>query len=214
MRYHTIVINLCCHDVRPDIASAKMNEKTLDLACSNGDRAAIATAVSSARQIASLTRKFRRWYRLEHSQQFAMYATNVSLFCLMAQDCFDILDPDFLSLTKAFSIIACRSQVGRHLFHTFKESVRSRIQSRQVPISGDLPAELQDFFAPRQNFHEPDKWDHYAEGLAEANGEAGFLKDLEKDPVVPNLNDMLQWYERLSIGKEMRWRQHSHQPDI
>lgn len=214
MRYHTIVINLCCHDLKLDTASVGLDEQTPDLASSNGDRAAIATAVSSAREIASLVRKFRRWYRLEHSHQFTMYAINVSLFCLMAQDGFDILDPDFLGLTKAFSIMACRSQVGRHLFHAFKGSVRSKIQSRQVSISEDLPAELQDFFAPRQNVHEPDKWDYYAEGLAEADGEGGFLKDIENDPVVPNLNDMLQWYEKLSIGKEVRWRQHDHQPDF
>jgi hypothetical protein len=212
MRYHTIVINLCCHDLKPNIASVGLDEQTPDLASSNGNRTAITTAVSSARQIASIVRKFKRWYRLEHSHQFTMYAINVSLFCLMAQDAFDILDPDFLDLTKAFSTVACRSQVGRHLFHAFKASVRSKIRSEQVLIPESLSAELRDFFAPRQNVHEPDRWDHYAEGLAKADGGGSFLKDLENDPVVPSLNDMLQWYEKLSIGKEGRWMQPNQQP--
>lgn len=214
MRYHTIIINLCCHDLQPNMASVKFNKSTPDLGSSNSEPAAIVTAISSARAIASLVRKFRRWYMLEHIHQFAMYAISVSLFCLMARDGFDVFDPDFLSLTKAFSIIACRSCVGRHLFHAFKRSVRSRLRETQAQNLDCLPSSLRDFFAPRENIHEPDKWDHYAEGLGEAYGDGTFLKDIEKDPMVLGLNDMLRWYERLSIGKEIRRIDRSHQPDF
>ncbi|KAJ5595139.1 pathway-specific regulatory protein [Penicillium hispanicum] len=207
MRYHTLIINLCCHDIQAQISSVKIDEHTPGLDSSDSDSSAIRTAVTSAREIAALVQTFQKQYGLEHSHQFAMYAINLSLFCLVTQVDFDFFDPDFLSLTEAFSRIACRSQVGRHLFHAFKLSIRTSI--RAAPV---VPSALKEFFEPREKVHEPDKWDQYAEALAEVDGEGGFLKDLEMDPAVPNLTDMLHWYEKLSIGEAIEWRKASQQP--
>ncbi|KAJ5176127.1 pathway-specific regulatory protein [Penicillium canariense] len=211
MRYHTMVINLCCHDLQNDMTLTRTKEHTSGLTSSAREFGAMKAALLSARAIASLIRYFETEYGLEHSHQFAMYAINVSLFCLLAQEDFDILDRDFLSLTKAFSMIACRSQVGRHLFRAFKISIRSRshIGTKQSP--GKVPPAIKELFGPREDFNELDKWDYYAESLAEVDGEGSFLKNIVMDPTVPGLHDMLKWYESLSIGKEVQWRR-SQQP--
>lgn len=212
MRYHTLIINLCCHDLETDMVSSRANRYAPDLARYNSDSNAMSTAVSSAREIASLVRAYREAYALEYAHQFAMYAINVSLFCMLTQKDFDILDPDFLDLTTAFAIIACRSQVGRHVFHAFKLSVRSLIRGAKLQGLDLLPAGMQELFRPREKFSEADRWDHYAEGLAEVDGDQSFLADLANDPEVPGLHDMLRWYERLSIGKEVQWRRNDHRP--
>jgi hypothetical protein len=178
-------------------------------ASSNGKFDPIKNALLSAREISSLVRKFGRDYGLEHSHQFAMYAINVSLFCLLAQENFDILDPDFLSLTEAFSIVACRSQVGRHLFRAFKISVRSRNQAGLIKHPDDVPPGIRELLGPREDYDELDKWDHYAECLAEVDGEGSFIKDIGIDPTVPGLHQMLKWYENLSIGVEVQWRRNT-----
>jgi hypothetical protein len=211
MRYHTVVINLCCHDLQTDMSFMGTSEHTSGLASSSADFDAIKVALLSAREIALLVREFEAEYGLEHSHQFAMYAINVSLFCLLAQEDFDILDPDFLSLTEAFSIVACRSQVGRHLFRAFKISVRSRHQAGLMKSPDDVPPGIRELLGPRENYREPDKWDHYAECLAEVDGERSFLKDIGIDPAIPGLHEMLKWYENLSIGKAVQWRA-SHKP--
>ena len=206
MRYHTLVINLCCHDLQNDMSFIRTNEHAPGSASSNNDFDAIKTALLSARGIASLVREFGTQYGLEHSHQFAMYAINVSLFCLLSQEDFDILDPDFLSLTQAFSTVACRSQVGRHLFRAFKISVRTRNQAGLMKSSVDSPPGIRELLGPRENCSEPDRWDRYAECLAEVDGEGSFLKDIWMDPAVPGLHEMLKWYENLSIGREVLWK--------
>lgn len=178
-------------------------------ASSNGKFDAIKTALLSAREISSLVRKFGIDYGLEHSHQFAMYAINVSLFCLLAQEDFDVLDADFLSLTEAFSIVACRSQVGRHLFRAFKISVRSRNQAGLIKRPGDVPPGIRELLGPREKYDELDKWDHYAECLAAVDGEESFIRDIGIDPTVPGLHQMLKWYENLSIGVEVQWRKNT-----
>lgn len=175
----------------------------------NGDFDVIKIALQSAREIASHVREFGTEYGLEHSHQFAMYAINVSLFCLLAQEDFDILDPDFLSLTEAFSIVACRSQVGRHLFRAFKISVRSRDQAGLIKRPDDVPPGIKELLGPRDNYDELDKWDYYAECLAEVDGEKSFIKDIGIDPTVPGLHQMLKWYEILSVGDEVQWRRNT-----
>lgn len=211
MRYHTLVINVCCHDLATDMSSTR-TEDAPDLANYNTVSGAINTALSSAREIAALVQAYRTMYGLEYAHQFAMYAINVSLFCMLVQEDFDILDPDFIGLTSAFSIIACRSQVGRHLFHAFKLSVRSRNQSGQMHRTDDLPPGMKELFGAREDFSEPDKWDHYAEGLAGVDGEPSFLAELSNDLRVPGLHDMLRWYERLSIGKDIKWKRDNREP--
>lgn len=212
MRYHTLIINLCCHDLETDMVSSQTKRHAPDLARSSSDSNALTTAVSSAREIASLVRAYREAYELEYTHQFAMYAINVSLFCMLTQKDFDILDPDFLDLTTAFAIVASRSQVGRHVFHAFKLSVRSMIRNAKLQSIDLLPSGMQELFRPRESSSEADRWDHYAEGLAEVDGDQSFLTDLNKDPETPGLHDMLRWYERLSIGTEAQRRENDRQP--
>lgn len=212
MRYHTLIINLSCHDIQANISSVTVDEQTPHLDTSNSSSAAIKTAISSAREISRLVRMFKVQYGLKYSHQFTMYAINVSLFCLLAQADFDFLDPDFLGLTEAFSTVACRSPVGRHLFHTFKLSVRMSVKAAQESSLKVVPHALKEFFEPREKDHEPDKWDRYAEGLSEAYSDGSFLEGLATDPIVPSLNDMLDWYERLSVGREINWERGKHQP--
>ncbi|KAJ5808041.1 hypothetical protein N7474_009310 [Penicillium riverlandense] len=210
MRYHTLVINLWCYDLQDNLASIKASEDTPDSAIP--DSYAVKIALSSARDIAYLIEVYRAEYGLIYCHQFAMYAINVSLFCMLAQESFDILDSDFLSLTSAFSTVACRTKVGRHLFHAFKLSVRSRTQGGQSLNTDDVSPVIRELFGPREKPGEPDRWDHYAEGLAEVEGGGSFLGELDMDPIVPGLVDMLKWYERMSIGKGIRWRGNSRDP--
>ena len=96
-------------------------------------------------------------------------------FALLEQKSFDILDQDFLTLTSAFSIIACRSQVGRNLFHLFKLSVRSRNQGSRVAHSTDVPPGIKELFRQDSESQKPDRWDHYAEGLTKADGDPSYI---------------------------------------
>lgn len=203
MRYHTLVINLCYHDLQNDMLTGPSN---LDSAGPDIDFNPKKAALYSAREIASLIRMFEKDYGLEHSHQFAMYAINVSLFCLLAQKDFDILDPDFLSLTKGFSIVACRSQVGRHLFRAFKITIRSRSQAGLITSPEHVPPGIRELLGPRKDYFELDKWDYNAEYLAEVEGERSFIKDIGTDPTVPGLHQMLKWYEKLSMGEEAQWK--------
>ncbi|KAJ5681877.1 uncharacterized protein N7477_001817 [Penicillium maclennaniae] len=208
MRYHTLVINLCCHDLETAMFMTGSGQKA-NSARSDGDFDAINIALRSAREIAAHVRTFGKEYGLGHSHQFAMYAINVSLFCLLTQEDFDILDPDFLSLTEAFSIVACRSQVGRHLFRAFKISVRSRNKAGLIKRPEDVPPGIRELLGPREKYDELDKWDYYAECLAEVDGDRSFIKDIGLDPTVPGLHQMLKWYENLSVGDEVQWRRNT-----
>lgn len=206
------MINLWCYDLQDNLAFIEASKDTPDSASPDSD--AIKIALSSAREIAYLIEVYKTEYRLVYCHQFAMYAINVSLFCMLAQEPFDILDSDFLSLTSAFSTVACRTRVGRHLFHAFKLSVRSRTQGGQRLSTDDASPVVRELFGPRENLSEPDRWDHYAEGLAEVEGGASFLGELDMDPVVPGLLDMLKWYEKISIGTGIRWRRNNRDPDF
>jgi len=210
MRYHTMVINLWCYDLQDNSASIKASEDTPDSV--SPDRYAIKIALSSAREIAYLIEVYRAEYGLIYCHQFAMFAINVSLFCMLAQESFDILDSDFLDLTSAFSTVACRTKVGRHLFHAFKLAVRSRNQGKQRLSGDEASPVVKELFGTREHLSEPDRWDHYAEGLAEVEGGGTFLGELDMDPVVPGILDMLKWYETMSIGKELRWRGNNRDP--
>ena len=212
MRYHTLVINLACHGL--DMASIKISDDTPDLSESDSDSAAIKVALSSAREIAFLVQTYREQYKITYAHQFMMYAINLSLFCMLLQDDFDISSHDFLSLTNAFSIMACRAPVGRQLFRAFKASVQLRMRDLHRELPSDLPAIMSELYAPREDLNQLDRWDHYAEGLAKADGEESSLVELKMDPVVPGLDDMLNWYEGLSIGKEIQWRWKSKKRDF
>ncbi|OJJ67106.1 hypothetical protein ASPBRDRAFT_136604 [Aspergillus brasiliensis CBS 101740] len=206
MRYHTLVINLCCDrfGVRPLLSERDERTPRDSKGFSAGE-----IALSSARTIAALTQQLRAEYGMEHAHQFAMYSVNLALFTLLDQDDFDILDRDFLTLTSAMSIIACRSQLGRNLFHLFKLSVRARNQGERVQQSDEVPPGIKELFQPDSMAHVPDRWDKYAEELTKIDGEDSYVDHLEDDPqssAASGLHEMLQRYERLSVGKEDEWR--------
>ncbi|RAH78941.1 hypothetical protein BO86DRAFT_402285 [Aspergillus japonicus CBS 114.51] len=204
MRYHTLVINLCFDALGPNARLSHQNE-TSD---AKDQFNPFAIAISSARSIASLARLQRTEFGMEHAHQFAMYAVNLALFALLEQKSFDILDQDFLTLTSAFSIIACRSQVGRNLFHLFKLSVRSRNQGSRVARSTDVPPGIKELFRQDSESQQPDRWDHYAEGLTKADGDPSYIDGMGsevKSSAATGMHDMLERYERLSVGKEEGW---------
>ncbi|GKZ24426.1 hypothetical protein AbraIFM66951_010482 [Aspergillus brasiliensis] len=206
MRYHTLVINLCCDrfGVRPLLSERDERTPRDSKGFSAGE-----IALSSARTIAALTQQLRAEYGMEHAHQFAMYSVNLALFTLLDQDDFDILDRDFLTLTSAMSIIACRSQLGRRLFHLFKLSVRARNQGERVQQSDEVPPGIKELFQPDSMAHVPDRWDKYAEELTKIDGEDSYVDHFEDDlqsSAASGLHEMLQRYERLSVGKEDEWR--------
>ena len=205
MRYHTLVINLCYdrYGVHPLLSES--DERTPP---DSKGFSAMDIAVSSARAIATLVQALRADYGLEHAHQFAMYAINLALFTLLDQDTFDILDRDFLTLTSAMSIIACRSQLGRSVFHLFKQSVRSRNQGHRVQQSEAVPPGIKELFQQDSQSKTPDRWDRYAEDLTRIDGETSYLDTFQEDrqsTATPGLHEMLEQYERLSVGKEEEW---------
>ncbi|GLA97348.1 hypothetical protein AtubIFM57143_004838 [Aspergillus tubingensis] len=206
MRYHTLVINLCCDRFGFHPILSEGDKRTPR---ESKGFSAVEIALSSARTIAALTQQLRVEYGMEHAHQFAMYSVNLALFTLLGQDTFDILDRDFLTLTSAMSIIACRSQLGRHLFHLFKLSVRSRNQGNRVQQSDEVPPGIKELFQPDSMAQVPDRWDRYAEGLTKIDGEQSYVDHFQDDPqslATSGLHEMLQRYERLSVGKDDEWR--------
>ncbi|PWY67625.1 pathway-specific regulatory protein [Aspergillus sclerotioniger CBS 115572] len=205
MRYHTLVINICYdrYGVHPVLSES--DERTPP---HSKGFSAMDIAVSSARAIATLVQALRTEYGMEHAHQFAMYAINLALFTLIDQDSFDILDRDFLTLTSAMSIIACRSQLGRSVFHLFKLSVRSRNQGHRVQQSEAVPPGIKELFQQGSQSKTPDRWDRYAEDLTKADGESSYfdtIQDESQSSAIPGLHEMLEQYERLSVGKEEEW---------
>ncbi|PYI02031.1 pathway-specific regulatory protein [Aspergillus sclerotiicarbonarius CBS 121057] len=204
MRYHTLVINLCCDrfGVHPLLSESDDRTPPNSKGFSAGD-----IAVSSARTIANLSQRLRTEYGMEHAHQFAMYAINLALFTLLDQDNFDILDRDFLTLTSAMSIIACRSQLGRSVFHLFKLAVRSRNQGARVQQSEEVPPGIKELFQQDSQSRAPDRWDRYAESLTKIDGDDSYLDTREAPQSLASygLHDMLERYERLSVGKEDEW---------
>ncbi|OJJ48134.1 hypothetical protein ASPZODRAFT_14285 [Penicilliopsis zonata CBS 506.65] len=218
MRYHTLVINLFSHeDVDYDSSSMTSSagsqreiSPTTTTATMKPGSAAIMTATlrqSSARAIAQLARLHRSEYGMRRAHSFAMYAINLALFALLELDAFDILDPDFLSLASAFSIVASRSLLGRNLFHIFRQSVRAKNQGRRARESASLPDELKELFDEQSAAHGCTRWDEYAQGLQKLNEHAKYhgignaQRSLQDYPGF-RLYDMLDRYESLSLGKD------------
>lgn len=110
MRYHTLVINLCSHDIDPELSSVRESGQYSNPVSVDNAEDSIQAALSSARDIAFLVQLYRTEYGMDFAHPFVMYAISVSLFLLLTQKDFDILDCDFLSLTTAFSVISCRSR--------------------------------------------------------------------------------------------------------
>lgn len=197
MRYHALMINLCC-DNFGSYSSFATQDKRVPMNLDPGKGySALEVAISSARQISIVVQMMRKAYGMRYVHQFAMYAVNVAIYVLLEQPSFDILDPDFLHLTGAFSAISSRSQVGKSLYHFFKLSVRSRDSGHKLDTLDEIPAELKEIFA---QVHQVDE----AEKPGYDKNSQHTLKDHPQSVPSPGLKDMIGEYEKLSMGKEER----------
>ena len=167
-------------------------------------------ALSSARAIAQLARLHRREYGIGRAQHFALYATNLALFTFLEDPSFDALEPDFLSLSSAFCIIASRSPLGRSLFHIFRRSVRAKRQGNRVRSSSIVPDDLREIFDEEASTRT--SWDEYAEGLEKLDSDDRYRGKTDGSDDTQNhhprdlpglsLFNMLDRYESLSLGKD------------
>lgn len=208
MRHHTLTINLfsCTCD------QESTNEEPKSPKSPSGHTFefrydALKIAESAARGIAALTRLLRREYGVSRAHHSAMYAINLALFTMLEQDTFDLLDPDFLSLASAFSIVANRSPLGRNLFHIFRQSVRAKAQGERIRDSDSVTDDLKDLFDEETWNEGHNRFDEYADGLEKLNQKEkynGIGKDGQslQDYAGLGLSDMLDRYESLSLGKD------------
>lgn len=191
MRYHSLLIGLARDGfgVQSFILGSEEQRQT-------NDESAHAISLASAREISALARIHREEYGMERAHQFATYAMMLALFTMLDAPSFDILGHDFLSLTIAFSITTSRSQVGRHLFHMFRQSVRSRNQEERILQSDVVSDEVKELFR-RHSSQLPDRWGNYADGLERYRG--SFSRE-SWNYTASGVRDMLEKYERLSLG--------------
>ncbi|GFF43885.1 nitrogen assimilation transcription factor nirA [Aspergillus udagawae] len=166
-------------------------------------------SLASARAIAALVRIHREEYGIGRTHPFTTYAIMVALFTMLDHASFDILDSDFLALTSAFSVIACRSQVGRNLFHIFRQSVRAHDPEARVLQSDEAPEEIKELFGRYPRSQKPDKWDDYEDGLdklGEGEGrDAGSVDGTRmRNYAASGVRDMLKKYESLSLGHDRK----------
>ncbi|KAL5045865.1 hypothetical protein BDW71DRAFT_197894 [Aspergillus fruticulosus] len=205
MRYHSLLINLYCDwfEGKPpfDAITGELNEEP---STRIADAEALEIALTSAREIAALTRVHKEEYGMERAHQFAMYAILLALFALLEQKSFNVLDTDFLSLTSAFSIIASRSQVGMHLFHIFRHSVKFRLQCGAWESSVDVPPELDELFFKNTSPEIPDRWNHYAGGLQKLADKGEYIGSLDggwQSHAASGINDMLRKSRRIKCDE-------------
>lgn len=214
MRYYTLVINVFACNADDDVSSttsdAPKTPESEPRHSPNGKYNAWELTQSAARGIASLTRLHRREYGMTRAHYFAMYAINLALFAMLESEAFDILDPDFLSLSSSFSVIASRSHLGRNLFHIFRQSVRSKSQGKRIRESSGVSEELKELFDEDSIAKGQNRLDDYAKGLEKLNQDDRYNglgngshngEDLQEYPGL-GLFDMLDRYESLSLGKD------------
>lgn len=212
MRYHAHIINLigciCDDEVSITTSDAPKTPESPPRHTPESKYNVWEVVQTAARGIAELTRLHRREYGISRAHHFAMYAINLALFTMLEQESFDVLDPDFLSLASAFSIVASRSALGRNLFHIFRQSVRSKAQGDRIRDASSIPADLKDLFDEEPSNRGHNRFDQYAEGLEKLDRadkyhgigrEAG--QSLQDYPGL-GLSDMLDRYESLSLGKD------------
>ncbi|KAE8416429.1 hypothetical protein BDV36DRAFT_205806 [Aspergillus pseudocaelatus] len=192
MRYHVLLIGLARDGfgVQSFFLGSEEQRRTMD-------ESAHAISLASAREISALARIHREEYGMERAHQFATYAMMLALFTMLDDPSFDILGHDFLSLTSAFSITANRSQVGRHLFHMFRQSVRSRNQEERVLQSDAVSDDVKELFRRHSSSQLPDGWGNYADGLERYQGS---FSSESWNYTASGVRDMLEKYERLSLG--------------
>lgn len=205
MRFHSLLINLYCDwfDGKPPF-NPVTDQINPEPSTRTADPGALDTALSSAREIATLVRLHKDEFGMERAHQFAMYAILLALFAFLEQQSFNLLDHDFLSLTSAFSIIASRSQVGMNLFHIFRHSVRFRLDCGKWESSVEVPGELNELFFKNSSPEIPDRWNHYAEGLQKLADSGEYIGSLDggwQAHAASGINDMLRKYESMSVGR-------------
>ncbi|KAB8227453.1 Zn(II)2Cys6 transcription factor [Aspergillus alliaceus] len=203
MRYHTLTINLFSWRPEDDVSSVdieapKTPESPPGFSLPRLKFDALENILSSARAISALARLYRREYGMSRAHHFALYAINLALFTMLDCDGFDILDQDFLSLTSAFISLTSRSQLGRNLFHLFRQSVLGKGQGQRASSSSAVNDELKALFT--EDISSPSRWDGYDKGLEKLNED-------ERYHGIPgegdhSLFDMLDCYESLSLGKD------------
>ncbi|KAJ5788218.1 pathway-specific regulatory protein [Penicillium paradoxum] len=204
MRYHALVINLCCDNFGYYSSFSMFDKRSpMNLSAESG-HTAIEAAILSAREISAITQSLRTEYGIHYMHQFAMYAINVALYTLLEQPSVDILDPDFLCLASAFSVIANRSPVGRNLYHFFKLSIRSRSQGKKLQNSDEIPPEIKGIFRQDLISQSRDKEHHEVTSSAEDTRYMEKIEDTSQATPAPGLKEMIGEYEKLSMGKEER----------
>ncbi|KAJ5144671.1 hypothetical protein N7448_002063 [Penicillium atrosanguineum] len=170
MRYHTLTINLfSCISDQVSTSEAPKTPESPARHTPEFKNNAWEVAQSAARSIAALTRLLRREYGVSRAHHFAMYAINLALFTMLEQESFDLLDPDFLALASAFSVVASRSALGRNLFHIFRQSVRAKAQGNRIRGSDSVTDDLKDLFDEGSLNEGHSRFDGYADGLEKLN---------------------------------------------
>ncbi|KAL4991823.1 hypothetical protein BDW68DRAFT_173763 [Aspergillus falconensis] len=223
MRYHTLIIILLLFHAEDEILGAtteglktpeSLTSPSPLLECNKRD-----TTESAARAIATLVRIQRQNYGTAHAHHFAMYAINLALFVLVEHGKFDILDNVFLFLASVFASIASRSQLGRNLFHLFRQSVRAKRQGSRLRSSPAVNDEIKTLFDEECTL--PSIFDEFANGLEKLDADERYrvlghgpwrpqaTTSSQTDRLVTSgwcrqhpLSDMLDRYESLSCGKD------------
>lgn len=204
MRYHALVINLCCDNFGYYSSFPSFGKRSLLHLRPESGLTSVEAAIISAREISSITQSLRTEYGMNYMHQFAMYAINVALYTLLEQPSIDILDSDFLCLASAFSVIANRSPVGRNLYHFFKLAVRSRSQGEKLHDVDEVPPEIRDIFRQDLITQSQNRECHEATSSAGDTRYMEKLKDTPQAAPPPGLKEMIGEYEKLSMGKEER----------
>lgn len=226
MRYHTLVINLFACNSEDDLSSITSDAPKTPESPPRQSQSpptkynAWELSQSAARGIAGLARLHRRDFGMSRAHYFAMYAITLALFTMLESESFDILDGDFLSLASAFSVLASRSNLGRNLFHIFRQSVRAKAQGKRIREGGvGVSDELKELFDEDAVSKGQSRLDDYARGLEKLNSDeryhglgieasapgsenaAGEVESMQEYPGL-GLFDMLDRYESLSLGKD------------
>ncbi|KAL4975968.1 fungal-specific transcription factor domain-containing protein [Aspergillus desertorum] len=224
MRYHALIIILLLFHAEDEILGAttegfqtpeSLTSPSPLLDCNKRE-----TTESAARAIATLVRIQRQNYGMAHAHHFAMYAINLALFVLVERHGkFDILDNVFLFLASAFASIASRSQLGRNLFHLFRQSVRAKRQGSRLRHSPAVNDEMKMLFDEECTL--PSAFDEFANGLEKLDaderyhvlghspwGSQGTISSKLDQPMTSGRSQqhplcyMLDRYESLSCGKD------------
>ncbi|KAJ5748912.1 pathway-specific regulatory protein [Penicillium nucicola] len=213
MRYHALMINLCCDNFGYYTSFSNPKKRTPLFFSAESGQSANEIAISSAREISAISQVMQSQYGIQYGHQFTMYAISVALYVLLEQPSFDVLDNDFLYLTKAFSTIAKRSPVGGSLFHFFKLSVQAR-NSQQHGVSPDkledIPEEVKEIFIDEPHSQAAEPWNQASKST---DGPVYPDSNLSEFPLL-GLKGMISEYEKLSVGKEERPHGHTRGGDF